>query len=143
MERHVLAVTAAIYWQMQPHVRPVPAYLHVPIAASHLTPALCAILVTSWLLTLCHACHARQSTHSVKPVQICLRALPATMDSIYKIQSPAFPVLQLMRNAVAVVKQRLFALVVLALLVQNFHVYYPTATAQAVTIAICLFRQTA
>jgi hypothetical protein len=48
-----------------------------------------------------------------------------------------------MHNAVAVVKQRLFALVVLALLEQTFRVYYPTATAQAATIAICLFRQTA
>jgi hypothetical protein len=143
VERHVLAVTAAIYWQMQPHVCPVPAYLHAPIAASHLTPALCAISVISWLLTLCHVCHALQSTHSVKPVQIFLLALPAIMGSIYKVQLLAFPVLQLMRNAVTVVKQHLFALVVLALLEQTFHVYYPTATAQAATTAICLFRQTA
>jgi hypothetical protein len=48
-----------------------------------------------------------------------------------------------MHNVVAVVKQRLFALVVLALLEQTFRVYYPTATAQAVTTAICLFKQTA
>ncbi len=128
---------------MQPHVCPVPAYLHVPIAASHLTSALCAISVISWLLTLYHAYHARQSAHSAKPAQIFLPALPAIAGSIYKVQPLAFPVLQLMRNAVAVVKQRLFALVVLALLEQIFRVYYPTATAQAVTTAICLFRQTA
>ncbi len=113
------------------------------IAANHLTPALCAISVISWLLTLYHACHAHQSTHSAKPVQICLPALPAIAGFIYKIQPLAFPVLQLMRNAVAVVKQHLFALVVLALLEQTFRVYYPTATAQAATTAICLFKQTA
>ncbi len=133
----------AISWQVQPCVCPVPAYLHAPIAANHLTPALCAISVISWLLTLYHAWHARQSTHSVKPVQICLPALLAIAGSICKIHPLAFPALQLMRNAVAVVKQRLFALVVLALLEQIFRVYYPTATAQAVTTAICLFRQTA
>ncbi len=101
---------------------PVLAYLHVPIAANHLTPALCAIPVISWLLTHYHACHARQSTHSVKPVQIFLRALPAIAGSICKIQPLASPVLQLMRNAVAVAKQHLFVLVVLALLEQTFRV---------------------
>jgi ABC-type anion transport system duplicated permease subunit len=101
---------------MQPHVCPVPAYLPVPIAANHLTPALCAISVISWLPILYHVCHAHQSTHSVKPVQTFLSALPAIAGSIYKLQPLAFPVLQLMRNAVAVVKQHLFALVVLALL---------------------------
>jgi hypothetical protein len=64
------------------------------------------------------------------------------VGSICKIQPLASPVLQLMHNAVAVVKQRLFVLVVLALLEQTFRVYYPTATAQAVITAICLFRQT-
>jgi hypothetical protein len=54
--------------------------------------------------------------HSVKPAQIFLSALLATAGSIYKIQPLAFPVLQLMLNAVAVVKQHLFVLVVLALL---------------------------
>jgi hypothetical protein len=67
-------------------------------------------------------CHAHQSTRSVKPAQIFLHALLAIAASIYKIQPLAFPVLQLMRNAVAVVKQRLFALVVLALLEQTFRV---------------------
>ncbi len=115
----------------------------MPTAANHLTPALCAISVISWLLILCHACHARQSTHNVRPVQIFKRALPAIAGFIYKIQPLAFPVLQLMNNAAAAAKQRLFALVVLALLEQTFRVYYPTATAQAVTTAICQFRQTA
>jgi hypothetical protein len=140
VERLVWVVAAAISWQTQPHVCLVPAYLHVPIAVNHLTPALCAISVISWLLILYHVCHAHQSTHSVKPVQIFLPAPPAIVGSICKIQPLASPALQLMHNAVAVVKQHLFALVVLALLEQTFRVYYPTATAQAVTTAICLFR---
>ncbi len=97
---------------MQPRVCPVPAYLPVSIAASHLTPALCAISAISWLLTLYHAFHARQSAQSVKPVQIITHALPAILGSIYIIQPLAFPVLQLMQNAVAVAKQHLFALAV-------------------------------
>ncbi len=128
----------AISWRTHPLVCPVPAYLNALIAAKHLTPALCAISVISWLLTLYHVCHAHQSTYSAKSVQIFLRALPAITGSIYRIQPLASHVLQLMRNAVAVVKQRLFALVVLALLEQTFRVYYPTATAQAVTTAIYL-----
>jgi hypothetical protein len=91
----------------------------VPIAVSHLTPALCAISVISWLLIFCHVCPARQLTYTVKLVQIFLPALPAIAASIYKLQPLASPVLQLMHNAVAVVKQRLFALVVLALLEQT------------------------
>ncbi len=67
-------------------------------------------------------CHARQSTYSAKPVQICLRALPAIVGSIYIIQPLAFPVLQLMHNAAAVVKQHLFAQAALALLEQTFRV---------------------
>ncbi len=107
---------------MQPLVYPAPAYLHVSIAANHLTPALCAISVISWLLTLYHAYHVCQSTHSAKPAQIFSPAPPAIAASIYKVQPLAYPVRQLMRNAVAVVKQRLFALVVLALLEQTFRV---------------------
>jgi hypothetical protein len=89
---------------MQPHACPVPAYLPVPIAAKHLTSALCAVSVTSWLLTLYHVCHVRQSTNSAKPVQIFIRAPPAIAASTYIIQPLAFPVLQLMQNAVAVVQ---------------------------------------
>jgi hypothetical protein len=112
----------AISWQTQPRVCPVQAYLRVPTAANHLTPALCAIPVISWLLTLCHACPARRSTHNVTPVQIFLLVLPATADSICKIQPLAFPVLQLMLNATAVVRQRLFVQAVLELLEQIFRV---------------------
>ncbi len=108
----------------------------MPIAANLLTSALCAISAINWLLTLCHACPARQSTHSAKPVQIFLSALPAIVGSICKVQPLVSPALQLIQNAVAAAKQRLYALVVFELLEQTFRVYYPTATAQAATTVI-------